>query len=74
MSLSTAVLSLGNGLKTLNALWEEVRPGWNDPVGRDFESNHWAPLRGQVEATLQAVERLAPVLERALRETSPSAR
>lgn len=70
MSLTTASIELADGLKTVTTLWEEVRAGWDDPVGRDFESNYWLPLKTQVESTLTALERLAPILARARQECS----
>ena len=70
MSLTTASIELADGLKTTATLWEEARAGWDDPVSRAFETNHWLPLKTQVEATLSALERLAPVLARALQDCS----
>jgi hypothetical protein len=72
VSLSTASIGLADGLKTVGQLWEETRAGWDDAVSRDFETHHWGPLKAQVEATLQAIDRLTPVLARALRECSSS--
>ncbi len=37
---------------------------------RSFETNYWLPLKNQVEATLGALDRLAPILARAQRECS----
>jgi hypothetical protein len=68
MSLSSASVSLADGMKTVGTLWEEVRAGWDDPVSRAFENDQWLPLKNQVEATLGAIERLAPILARALQE------
>ena len=70
MSLTTASIELADGLKTTATLWEEVRAGWDDPVGQAFETNHWLPLKMQVESTLSALERLAPVLARAVQDCS----
>jgi hypothetical protein len=70
MSLTTASISLADGLKTTGTLWEEARSGWDDPVSRDFENNYWLPLKNQVEATLSALDRLAPILARALHDCS----
>jgi hypothetical protein len=72
MSLNASLVGLRHGLRTLNALWDDLRPVWNDAVRRDFEDNHWGPLRAHADAALLAAERLGPVLERALQETSPS--
>jgi hypothetical protein len=70
VSLTTSSLELANALKAARVVWEEVRSGWKDPVSRHFESNHWQPLANQVEATINALDRLAPVLMRALRDCS----
>jgi len=70
VSLSTASISLADGLKTAERLWEEARDGWDDPVSQAFENNYWLPLKTQVEATLAAVDRLAPILARAQQECS----
>lgn len=70
MSLTTASISLADGLKTAGTLWEEARAGWDDPVARAFEDNYWMPLKTQVEATLSALDRLAPILARARQECS----
>jgi hypothetical protein len=68
--LNTASIQLSNGLKTVRVLWEDVREGWDDAVSHDFENTQWLPLKGQVEATLVAIDRLGPILDRALRECS----
>jgi hypothetical protein len=70
VSLTTASISLADGLKTTGTLWEEARAGWNDPVSQAFEDNYWIPLKTQVEATLGALDRLAPILARAQQECS----
>ena len=70
MSLTTASISLADGLKTAGMLWDEARAGWDDPVSQAFEDNYWTPLKTQVEATLGALDRLAPILARAQQECS----
>jgi hypothetical protein len=70
MSLSTASVGLASALKTAHERWEDTRPLWDDAVSRDFEANHWLVLKNQVEATLNALDRLAPVLARAVEESS----
>ncbi len=70
MSLTTSSISLADGLKTIGTFWEEARAGWDDPVSRDFEMHNWMPLKNQVEATLAALDRLAPILARAQRDCS----
>jgi hypothetical protein len=70
MSLTTASISLADGLKTVGFLWEDTRAGWDDAVSRDFETTYWLPLKIQIESTLTALDRLAPILARAQRECS----
>ena len=70
MSLTTASISLADGLKTAATLWEEARAGWDDPVSQAFEANYWLPLKSQVESALGALDRLAPILARAREECS----
>jgi hypothetical protein len=70
MNLTGTAVDLGNALKLVHLAWEEVQEGWKDPVSRDFEANHLAPLDAQARAVLQAMDRLAPILARALRDSS----
>jgi hypothetical protein len=70
VSLTTASIGLADGLKTVTNLWDEVCVGWDDPVRRAFENDHLLPLKTQIEATLSALERLAPILARAQQECS----
>jgi hypothetical protein len=70
VSLTTASISLADGLKTAGTLWEVARAGWDDPVSQAFEDNYWVPLKTQVEATLAALDRLAPILARAQQDCS----
>jgi hypothetical protein len=70
MSLATASIGLADGLKTASTHWEDARAGWDDPVSRAFEENYWLPLKSQVESTLSALDRLAPILARAQQECS----
>jgi len=68
VSLNTAWIELNNGLKLLREAWDATRHQWKDSVARDFEAERWAPLEAQVEATLRALDVLAPVLATARRE------
>jgi hypothetical protein len=70
MSLTSSSVELANASRVVRTRWEDTRLAWNDPVSRDFESRHLAPLLAQTEAALQAIDRLAPILARALRECS----
>ena len=70
MSLTSAAIDLNNAFKEARLVWEEAREGWKDPVSRDFEAHRWQPLEDQVRGVLQAMDRLAPVLAKALRDCS----
>jgi hypothetical protein len=70
VSVDGGWIELSAALKELKRRWDEVRPSWNDPVGRDFEENTWTPLESQSIAVLRAMDRLGPVLQRARRECS----
>jgi hypothetical protein len=70
VSLNTSWIELNNALKALSEAWGETKSGWKDPVSRDFDEHHFEPLAAQVVATLRAMDRLTPVLEKARRECS----
>jgi hypothetical protein len=70
VSLDSGWIELNTALKDLRRRWEEVRTTWNDPVSRDFEERTWTPLEAQSIAVLRAMDRLAPVLQKAQRECS----
>jgi hypothetical protein len=70
MSLTSAAVDLSNAIKTATVAWEEAKVGWKDSVSRDFEAEQWQPLEHRVRSLLQAIDRLAPVLAKALRDCS----
>jgi hypothetical protein len=70
MSMTAASIELANALKTVRTLWEEVRLGWRDSVAHDFEVQRWDPLVAAVEGSIQAMDRLAPIIARAVRDCS----
>ncbi len=70
MSMTAASVELANTLKTVRTLWEEVRTGWKDSVAQDFEVQRWEPLVAAVESAIQAMDRLAPIIARAVRDCS----
>ena len=70
MSVTSAAIDLSNALKTIRLAWEETQQSWNDAVSRDFEENQWVPLDNQTRAVIQALDRLAPILARAVRDCS----
>jgi hypothetical protein len=70
MSLAATSISLADGIKTVGVLWDAARADWEDPVALSFENSHWLPLKTQIEATMGALDRLGPILDRARRECS----
>lgn len=70
MSLNASALELANGLKAARQVWERARESWNDAVARDFEAGTWDVLDAGLRAAIGAMDRLAPILERARRECS----
>jgi hypothetical protein len=57
-------------MKTLAVHWEDAKEDWADGVRRDFDEHHWEPLEFQTSATIQAIDRLAQVLEEMERDCS----
>jgi hypothetical protein len=72
--LTGASIELNNGLKNVRLVWEETQAVWKDAVSRDFETTYLTRLEAQADFALQAIDHLAPVLARALRECSASER
>jgi hypothetical protein len=68
MSLSSSSMELNGSLKDLRVLWEETKAVWNDAVRQDFERTFWEPLETRVLTAIRAMERLAPILEKAHQE------
>ena len=68
--LVTGAAKLADALKNLHMHWEDTKEQWQDAACRRFEEEHLAPLEPQVHLTLDAITRLADVLERAQRECS----
>jgi hypothetical protein len=68
-----ADLTSGSGKITaaytaLRAHWEDAKEHWHDDNRRRFEENYLDPLEPQVAAALDAIARLAEVLQHAERE------
>ena len=70
MSVTSAAIDLSNALKTVRLAWEDAQAEWKDSVSRDFEVNQFDPLESQTRAVIQAIDRLAPILARAVRDCS----
>jgi len=70
VNVQSAGIDLNNALEAARLVWDETRAGWDDAVRRDFEANQWDQLERQVQAVLQAIDRVAPLLARAVRDCS----
>jgi hypothetical protein len=70
LSLSLGLSKLDDALETLQGRWEMTQTHWRDAVRQDFEENYFAPIAPEVRATLEAMERLAVVLNRLRHECS----
>jgi hypothetical protein len=64
MNLSNSSMEMNESLKVMSRLWDETKEVWNDSVRHAFEEQKWHPLQLQVQSTLRAMERLAPVIEK----------
>jgi hypothetical protein len=70
MSLNTAAVDLTNALESVDEAWQDAQEVWKDAVSQDFGENTIDPLTNRVRGVLQAIDRLAPILARAVRECS----
>jgi hypothetical protein len=68
MSLNANATELNAALKAMREQWEAVRDVWRDGVADEFEETVWQPLEGQVNAAVQSMDRLTPILSKAQRE------
>ena len=70
--LSSGASKLANALKQLNLKWEVAGEGWHDVRAKAFQKDNIEPLTPSVKETLDALGRLAAVLDRAIRDVSDS--
>ncbi|MFM7185916.1 MAG: hypothetical protein ACKO4Z_14275 [Planctomycetota bacterium] len=70
--LSSGASKLANALKQLNLKWEAATADWHDVRAKSFHKDHIDPLTPSVKETLDALSRLAEVLDRAIRDVSDS--
>jgi uncharacterized protein YukE len=68
--LSSGASKLANALKQMNLKWEAAKETWNDGRAKAFHKDHIDPLLPAVKETLDALGRLAEVLDRAARDVS----
>jgi hypothetical protein len=68
--LSSGASKLANAIKQLNIKWESAAEGWHDVRAKAFHKDHIDPLTPRIKETLDALGRLAEVLDRAIRDVS----
>ena len=61
---------LEDALKQLEKAWSDTKEEWSDPVSRKIEDDFLMPLKGQVRAMLDTVEKLSSVMTKAERACS----
>jgi hypothetical protein len=70
--LSSGASKLANALKQINLKWEAAAETWPDARAKAFHKQNVEPLLPNVKDTLDALGRLAEVLDRAARDVSDS--
>lgn len=61
---------LEDALKQLEVAWVETKEDWSDSVSEKVEDNYLLPLKGQIRAMLDTVEKLSGVMSKAERACS----
>ena len=64
----TALANLRDALEDYELAWKNTREEWNDSSSANFEEWHVRPIRPKVMAAVDAVQRLADVMQRAQRD------
>ena len=70
--LSSGASKLANALKQMNLKWEAASETWHDGRAKGFHKDNVEPLLPNVKDTLDALGRLAEVLDRAARDVGDS--
>jgi uncharacterized protein YukE len=70
--LSSGASKLANALKQLNLKWDAATDTWHDARAKAFHKENVESLLPSVKDTLDALGRLAEVLDRAARDVSDS--
>lgn len=66
--LSSGAAKLALALKHLGIKWEQAADTWSDATAKQFHEEHLVPLTPEVKQTLEAIGRLAEILDRAERD------
>lgn len=56
---------LADAMKQLEYSWIDTKESWSDSVSEKVEDDYLVPLHGQVQALIDAVEKLAGVMTKA---------
>ncbi|UCD75886.1 MAG: hypothetical protein JSV91_02995 [Phycisphaerales bacterium] len=68
MSVRASRTKLLGMMKDLQVKWEATKSDWNDPMSRELEKNHLAPLERKMRAAVTAMEQMSEILAKAQRE------
>lgn len=52
----------------LREKWAEAQSQWNDQTSRDFEKAYLQPLPARITLTVAAIQKMADVLQQAVRD------
>ena len=61
---------LEDSLKQLEKAWSDTKEEWSDPVSRRVEDQYLLPLKSQIRAMMDTVEKLSGVMAKAERQCS----
>ena len=65
---TTPAANLREAFDKLEIAWQDAQEDWDDPGSRNIEENHLAKMRLQIRTTLDAIHRIADILDQAQRD------
>lgn len=68
--LNAGQTKLSHAMKSLRERWDMVEGHWKDRVRTEFEQQYLRDIQERVRSTLDAMDRLREVLDRAERDCS----
>lgn len=71
IDLRSPSANLQDAYEQLEVAWANLKDVWSDSAMQAFEDNYMTEVRPRVRMTLDAVGRLATVLDQAQRECEP---
>ncbi|MGA1618789.1 MAG: hypothetical protein EBS83_07815 [Planctomycetia bacterium] len=66
--LSSGAAKLALAVKHLGIKWDQATDTWNDATAKQFHEEFLVPLTPEVKQMLEAIGRLAEILDRAERD------